>query len=92
MAYVTTNPPRCLVSPPGGGPQWWSYDSADAALVVRVINYFTNALDLGMKVGDIVFHSDSVGGTVAHIYTVSAVIAAGADLSDGVAIVATNTD
>jgi hypothetical protein len=67
------------------------YDSADAATVVRAINYITNALDLGMKVGDTVEQFDSAGATVAHIYVVLAVIAAGADLSDGTAISVVNS-
>ena len=92
MAYATSNPPRLMVAAVGTtAPNWWSYSSADAATVVRVINYFTDALELGMKPGDLIFQSDPAGG-VGHIYPVIAVIAAGADLGDGTAIVVTNTD
>lgn len=92
MAYSTTNPPRKVYSSVGSfGGQRWMYDSADAATVVRAINYITNALDLGMKIGDVVEQFDSAGATVAHEYVVLAVIAAGADLSDGDAKTLTNT-
>lgn len=91
MAYSTANPPRSMVSAVGKGPSWWSYDSADAATLVRGANYITDALDLGVQVGDLIFQSDSAGGAVAHVYNVLAVAASGADLSDGVAIGAVNT-
>lgn len=92
MAYSTSNPPAMITQRVGdSGGAMWSYDSADAATVVRAINYITDALDLGMKVGDTIIQHDSAGGTVAHIYPVLAVIAAGADLGDGTAIVVTNT-
>lgn len=89
MAYSTANPPRCAVPSVGGAtPAIWTYESDDASTVVRAINYITNAQELGMKVGDLVFHS---GSGVAHIYQVLAVASTGADLSDGTAIVVTNT-
>lgn len=94
MAYSTANPPRLALSLPGGSvPQLWFYDSADAATVVRVDTYISDAQDLGMKVGDLVFQSDSVGATVSHQYVVAAINADGsADLTDGTAIDVTNTD
>jgi hypothetical protein len=94
MAYSTDNPPRCAVSAVGAsGPNIWTYDSADAATVVRVTGYITNGDELGMKVGDMVYQGDTAGGTVAHLYTVVSVASGGAaDLSDGTAIVATDTD
>ncbi len=92
MAYSTSNPPAMITQRVGdSGGAIWSYDSADAASVVRAINYITDALDLGMKVGDMIHQHDSAGATVAHIYPVLAVIAAGADLGDGTAIVVTNS-
>ena len=94
MAYSTSNPPRMAVPGVGGAsPSIWTYDSADAATAVRVSGYITNGDDLGMKVGDIVIQADATGGTVGHIYMVVSVTAGGAaDLSDGTAIVATDTD
>jgi len=92
MGYSTNSPPRMAI--PGVGaavPSVWLYDSADAATVVRAADYFTDALDLGMKKGDIIIQSDSAGATVAHIYPVLTVDEDGADLGDGTAIVVTNS-
>ncbi len=94
MPYSTSNPPRCISQSVGAnGGDIWFYNSADADTVVRVAGYITNADDLGMKVGDIMMQSDLAGATVAHMYVLSAIDAAGAgDLSDGTAIITTNTD
>lgn len=93
MAYSTSNPPAMVTQRVGGGAAIWMYNSTDAATVVRVAGYITNADDLGMKVGDIVIQVDTAGGTVGHIYQVNSVTAGGAaDLTDGTAIVATDTD
>jgi len=94
MPYSTSNPPRCISQSVGAnGGDLWMYNSADAATVVRFAGYITNGDDLGMKVGDIVFHTDLTAASVAQIYVVNSVIAGGAvDLSDGTAIDVTNTD
>jgi len=94
MAYATTNPPAMITQRVGAaGGAFWIYNSTDAATVVRVAGYITDADDLGMAVGDIVFHTDTAGGTVGHIYLVNSVTAGGAaDLTDGTAITATDTD
>lgn len=93
MAYSTDNPPSLLVSRTGGGMAIWHYNSADASTVVDTANYISNADDLGMKVGDLVFQTDLSGGTVGHIYFVNAVTAGGGcDLVNGTAITATDTD
>ena len=93
MAYSTATPPAMMVPAPNTtAPSWWSYWSTDAATVVRVTGYITNGDDLGMKVGDIVIQSSS-DATVFHIYGVESVTSGGAaDLSDGQAISATDTD
>lgn len=95
MAYSTSNPPALVSQMVGkaGGSKWF-YDSADAAIVVRVDGYITNAADLGMSVGDVVEQRDTAGATVAHNYVVAAINADGsADLTDGTATpVLTNTD
>lgn len=94
MAYATTNPPALvsqLVGKAGG--KMWIYDSADAASVVRVAGYITNADDLGIAVGDVIDQIDSAGATVAHRYVVNSVTAGGAcDLTDGTALSLTDTD
>lgn len=94
MAYATTNPPAMLTQRVGGnGGAIWLYNSTDAATVVRVAGYITDADDLGIAVGDIIFQTDLAGGTVGHIYLVNSVTAGGAcDLTDGTAITATDTD
>ena len=92
MAYSTSVPPRMAVPGVGGGFSLWFYSSTDAATVVRAAGYISNGDDLGMKVGDIVLQS-STDASVAHIYIVNSVTAGGAaDLSDGQAISATDTD
>jgi hypothetical protein len=95
MAYSTSNPPA-LVSQMAGktGGSTWVYDSTDAATVVRVDGYITDAEDLGMAVGDVVHQRDTAGGTVAHDYVVLAINANGsAELSNGTATpVLTDTD
>lgn len=93
MAYSEANPPRLVMQNLGNTDMAkWTYQSADAATVVRGANYITNALRLGMKVGDIVevWDNDSSPPAIT-IMTVVTVAAAGADLSDGTAITATNT-
>ena len=94
MAYSTSNPPALVSQLLGkAGGSVWIYDSADAATVVRVTGYITNGYDLGMKVGDIVDQIDSAGATVAYRYVVKSVAVDGAaDLSDGTAVVVTDTD
>jgi len=94
MAYSTSNPPALVSQLLGkAGGSVWIYDSADAATVVRVTGYITNGYDLGMKIGDIVDQIDSAGATVAHRYVVKSVAVDGAaDLSDGTAVVVTDTD
>lgn len=94
MAYVTTNPPAMVTQRVGAtGAAQWMYNSTDAAAVVRVAGYITNADDLGIKVGDVIIQTDTAGGTVGHIYLVNSVTAGGAcDLTDGTAITATDSD
>lgn len=91
MAYATTNPPR-LVTQAIAGTRFWEYVSADPVTTVRVNGYITDAEDLGMKANDIVTVIDSnLGG--ASLCIVAAINANGsANLTDGTAISATNTD
>lgn len=85
MAYVS-NDLMLLQSGFAGKGQEWSYDSTDAATVVRANGYISDGKAKGMKVGDIVRQRDSVGATIAHDYVVNAVNADGSvDLTDGTA-------
>jgi hypothetical protein len=65
MAYATTNPPRLMgypglytensgTSDPKRRRPNWFYRTADVKSVVAVTGYFTNAVDLGLVVGDVV--------------------------------------
>lgn len=55
MSYSTSTPPALMVDRVGDtGAIWW-YRSADPIATVMGDNYFSNATDLGMVVGDIVF-------------------------------------
>lgn len=82
MAYSTANPPQLLVpSLNDQSPSIWTYTSADAASLVRAANYFTDALDLGMKAGDLVLVQDT-DTYLTTMHVVLSVAAAGADLGD----------
>lgn len=72
MTYATTNPPQIVAGGIGGGRRVWSYQSADAHGDVDATDYFTNGRDLGMKVGDIVYVTNTSGYTVT-THAVSAV-------------------
>ena len=63
MAYATSNPPRVIA--PGGmvGPRIWYYVKNDTDSDVDAADYFSNGDDLGMKLGDILFHHDTSAGT-----------------------------
>lgn len=72
--YSTSNPPVKLTQGITG-PALWIYTSAvDARAVVIAQDYFSNGLDLGMKVGDFVlsFETDALLGTLSTISTVDA--------------------
>ncbi len=58
MSYATSNPPA-RVAGTNGGPQVWLYKSADDDATVNGAGYFTDGVDLGMKVGDIVLVFDT---------------------------------
>lgn len=93
MAYSTSSPPAMVTQRVGGGGAFWIYDSADTALTINTAGYITNADDLGMKVGDLVFHTDTAGATVATIFVVNSVTAGGAgDLTDGTTISVADLD
>lgn len=96
MAYdPLVNQPKLLIPAFTLGSQTlsvWIYLSTDASTVVDGLNYFTDALDLGMTRGDLVIVQD-IDTTLTTCHAVIAVIAAGADLADGIAITSvTNTD
>lgn len=59
MTYATTNPPFCVSEGIGGQASEWRYVSTDAIAAVDATDYFTNADDLGMASGDIIFVVDT---------------------------------
>ena len=94
MAYSTDSPPMLVAGGISGAVRLWMYTSTDAATAVRVDGYITNARVLGMQAGDILVMVDTDASPIAAQWMiVSAINANGsADLSDGVAITATDSD
>ena len=73
MAYVTTNPPIRVTAGGIAGPSLWMYEHAtDPRATVIAQDYFTDALDLGMKIGDFVLsmETDALLGTLSTVSTV----------------------
>ena len=89
MAYIITNPPA-LHSQAVSGAREWVYESTDNAADATAVNYFTNAQDLGMKVGDTV-RVRNTGNNAVTIHTVLTVASSGADLTDGLVVGTTNS-
>lgn len=97
MAYSTSSPPELITNGPlTGSGKKWIYKSTDAASVVRVSGYITNASQLGMQVGDIVeVHDTDASPYIVTTHVVSAISATtgAADLSDiGSTLGSTNSD
>ena len=94
MAYSTSNPPTLVVgSLAGTGTQIWSYRSTDPAATVDDANYITNGGSLGMKVGDIVFVTDTdASPVIVTMHQVSATGDGTTDLNDLTTITQTDTN
>ena len=98
MAYVSTELRLMVPSMNASSPQLWSLQGVDAAAAVNTADFITDALARGMRKGDVVLYTQwdniSTKATVSGhtLLTVLTVDADGADLSDGTAISATNTD
>ena len=74
----------------GNAPQIWTYTSADAIATVNTSGYFNDASSL-LKVGDIIYVYDSATPSMNIVYVLSN--ASGVvDVSDGLAVTATDTD
>lgn len=76
MSYSTSNPPRQILAfgfDHGGG--LWYYESADAHGAIEAAGYFTNAGDLGMRVGDLLANRETgASGITWHAVTAVAAI------------------
>jgi len=73
MSYAATNPPSKISNALGSGKNMWIYVSADAKATVVGAGYITNAVQLGMKVGDLVYVFDTAtpGGALMCVLTFS---------------------
>ena len=91
MAYDTNNPPALKSSGVGGVGKTFFYSSADTLADVNTAGYFSNGYDLGMRVGDKVEIYDTTTPARAEAY-VNAASATSVDLTDGLAMTATDTD
>jgi hypothetical protein len=94
MAYSTSNPPALISQGIGGGARRiWVYASTDAATAVRVSNYISNGYKLGMRKGDLVIQTDTDASPISmQLMIVTECTSTVCDLSDGVAVTATDTD
>ena len=93
MAYATSNPPALIATGIGGKGNIWVYKSVDAATLVRVSGYITDGYDLGMRAGDLVIQVDTDASPIAmQMMIVTSAVVGTVDLSDGVAVTATDTD
>lgn len=60
MAYAVTDPLVCLTPAAlAVGPRIWFHESADASTAADADGFITDAIDKGLKVGDIVLHRDT---------------------------------
>lgn len=91
MAYTHPNLQR--VGPANSDyPTIWTYKTADTAATVDTTGYF-NAAAEDLTVGDLIYALTGVGGTLAYmLYPVVSIAAGVVDLSDGTALVVTDTD
>lgn len=82
MAYATSNQPYKVAGGFGSGKSLWFYVSADDDATVIAASYVTDALALGMKVGDAVLIWDTATpkGSLAFV---TAVAAAGSTMAFG---------
>lgn len=74
MTYAVSNPPKLMVPRVGGeGPAIWVYYDGDDDATVNGAGYFSNGVDLGMKVGDVVlvFDTATPQGSVHFVNTIS---------------------
>ncbi len=93
MAYNGAN--LTLVQGPLGGTglQIWAYRSTDAASAVDAANYITDGGSRGMKVGDIVYVTDTdASPVVTTLHQVSATGDGTTDLNDLTTITQTDSD
>lgn len=88
MAYATSNPPSLVAGPLTSAGKIWLYRSADPTATVDGAGYITNAGELGMKVGDVVWNMETDTDLIyMHVVkTISSTAPGAADLTDGTLI------
>jgi hypothetical protein len=86
MAYSQNNLSALAPVTVSGSWQQWLYRSADPIATVTTAGYITNAGEMGLAVGDLVYVTETVGNT-GSFCRVTAVTAGVANLSAGTAIV-----
>jgi hypothetical protein len=90
MAYNSANF-NMMAETPGGTRRWWSYDAgADAQAAIRVANFFSDAHLKGAKAGDLLLVTYASFAGSIHVF--NSVGASANDLTDGLAVAATDTD
>ena len=96
MTYAASTLTLNSVAPLTGARQQWSHTSADATAAADLSGFITDGGSRGMKVGDLVFHTDSGTGIITShvVVTVSATYPGAVDLSNGVVVgsFTTNSD
>lgn len=94
MTYATTNPPKLISTGIANAGKFWEYKSTDIATTVDTSGYITNAKDLGMQIGNLVFvHQTNASPYTVTIHSVIAINADGsADISTAGSTIGTNTD
>lgn len=93
MAYSVLTPPVKIAGRLDGTFNVWSYRSTDGASTVDGANYITNGGSLGMKVGDIVYVTDTdASPVITTVHQVSATGDGTTDLNDLTTITQTDSD
>lgn len=93
MAYSTSNPPALISQGIGGFARLWFYKTTDAATLVRVSNYISNGWNLGLRKGDLLIAVDTDAAPISmQMMIVNESSPTVCDLSDGLAVTATDTD
>lgn len=77
MAYATSNPPSVVMPGIGTAMSVWTYTDGDDDTAINATDYFSDGDDLGMKLGDILFHNDTASPK-GSVHYVSAVTVGGA--------------
>ena len=88
MAYAASG--LYQIGPGGNAPRLWMYSTTDAIATVNTSGYFNSATDL-LQVRDVIIVCDTNAPTT-HFVSVLSNASSVVDVSDGTAIVETDTD